>query len=83
MLGRLMYHAKQVQIGKRKPFSWLLFWDIPIALGMGWTAFGLATYLTVTWEATVSIALVASYLGPYGVDTLFAKWAESKEGPLL
>ena len=33
LLGRLMFHAKLVQSGRRKPFSWVLFWDIPIALG--------------------------------------------------
>lgn len=79
VLGRLMFHAKQVQSGQRKPLSWALLWDLPIALGMGWIALGLAGYLGVKWEATVSIALVASYLGPYGVDTAFAKWAEKVE----
>lgn len=78
MIGRLMYHAKQVQAGKRKPFSWVLFWDIPIALGMGWVAMGLGTWLDVKWEVTVSLALVCSYIGPYGVDSLFAKWSDFK-----
>ena len=78
MLGRLMYHARQVQQGKRKPFSWVLFWDVPIALGMGWIALGLGTYLQVSWEVTISIALVIAYLGPYGIDTVFAAWSKDK-----
>ena len=76
MMGRLMYHAKQVQAGKRKPVSWVLLWDVPIALGMGWVALGLASWLKVPWEVTISLALVAAYLGPYGIDTVFSKYAE-------
>ena len=80
MLGRLTYHARQVQLGKRKPFSWVLMWDIPVALSMGWIAYGAASLAHVPWEATVSFALVASYLGPHTLDILFVKWADWKFG---
>lgn len=80
MLGRLMYHARQVQLGKRKPFSWVLLWDIPVALCMGWIALGVATWLKIPWETTVSLALVAAYLGPYSLDIVFAKWSIWKFG---
>jgi len=80
IMGRLLYHAKQIQAGKRKPLGWVLFWDIPIALGMGWLALGLATWLKISWEPTFSLALVAAYLGPYGIDTIFVRWTEKKLG---
>lgn len=80
MLGRLTYHARQVQLGKRKPFSWVLLWDIPIALCMGWISLGIATWFKVPWDATVSLALVAAYLGPYSIDLLFTRWANFKFG---
>lgn len=80
LLGRLMFHAKLVQSGQRKPFSWVLFWDIPIALGMGWISLGLSRWLNVHWEVTISIALIVAYLGPYGIDTMFAKWSDWKFG---
>lgn len=80
MLGRITYHARQVQLGKRKPFSWVLLWDIPIALTMGWTAYGVAAMSKIPWETTVSLALVASYLGPYTLDIVFTKWADMKFG---
>lgn len=80
MIGRLTFHAIQVQKGVRKPFSWVLLWDLPVAVTMGWIALGLATWLKVPWESTISISLIAAYLGPYGIDTLFAKWAEFKFG---
>lgn len=78
MLGRVMYHAKQVQAGKRKPFSWTLLWDVPIALGMGWIALGIGTFFKVQWEVTVSIGLAIAYLGPYVLDMLFARYLENK-----
>ena len=80
VLGRLMFHAWQVQMGKRKPLSWTLLWDLPIALGMGWIALGLASWLNVRHEVMISIALVVAYLGPYSIDSLFAKWSEWKFG---
>jgi carbon starvation protein CstA len=80
VLGRLTFHARQVQLGRRKPFSWVLLWDIPIALCMGWVAYGLATAMKISWEATISLALVASYLGPYSMDVLFVKWSDWKFG---
>lgn len=80
MVGRLMYHAKMVQAGVRKPFSWVLFWDLPIALGAGWVALGIATHFHVAWEVAVSLSIVVSYLGPYSLDTLFDKWVNFKFG---
>lgn len=76
VLGRAVYHAVQVQQGKRKSLSWVVVWDIPIAVCMGWIGLGAAVWFKLPWESTVSFAMVASYLGPYGIDTLFAKWAE-------
>lgn|SRR5215217_3519437 len=83
MLGRLMNHAKLVQTGKRKPLSWALLWDLPIALGSGWVAYGIAVYFKVAWEPTLSLAIVASYLGPYFIDTLFEKWTNIRFGKQL
>lgn len=83
MIGRLMYHAKLVQLGKKKPISWALFWDVPIALGTGWIALGLCTWLGLEWEATVSVAIVVGYLGPYGLDAGIDKFATWKFGEPL
>lgn len=80
MIGRLMYHAKQVQEGKRKPLSWALFWDVPIAVGMGWIALGFGKWIGLSWEPTVSLSMACSYIGPYGVDRVFSKVLDWKFG---
>lgn len=81
ILGRLMYHARQVQKGKRKPWSWALLFDLPIAFGMGWAAYGGCVWGGVSAEPTIfSIAIAASYLGPYSVDRIFSKVADKYFG---
>lgn len=79
LLGRLMYHSRQVQDGKRKPWSWTLILDLPIALGMGWTVYGLCVWLDLALQPSISAAIAASYLGPYSVDRLFAGLAARYE----
>ena len=80
VMGRLMFHARMVQMGKRKPLSWALAFDLPIALCMGWIAYGLCVWGTLASEPTVSVAIAASYLGPYSVDRMFAMLAEKYFG---
>lgn len=80
ILGRLMFHAKQVQSGKRKAFGWVLLLDLPIALAMGWVMYGLCAWLELAPEPTISLSIVASYLGPWWVDRLFALAADKYFG---
>lgn len=80
LLGRIMFHARQVQAGRRKPISWALLWDVPIALAMGWIAFGVCRWQGLPHELTVSAAILASYLGPYTVDLIVARGADKYLG---
>lgn len=79
MLGRLTYHARLVQVGRRKPLSWALIWDVPVALCMGWIALGIGEYFHLHWRVMVSLALAIAYLGPYSIDAVFARWLASPE----
>jgi len=80
IVGRLMFHARQVQQGRRKPWSWALVFDLPIALAMGWITYGLCAWFDMDPQPTISAAIAASYLGPYSVDRLFAIMAEKYLG---
>lgn len=80
IMGRIIYHARQVQQGARKPFSTALCWDVPIGLGMGWMTLGLSRYLGLDHEVAVSLGMLLSYLGPYTLDRLIAVWADAKFG---
>lgn len=87
ILGRLMFHAKQVQQGKRKPVTWALLFDLPVALAMGWGIYGLCVWLKLEPQPTISAAIASSYLGPYSLDRIFIAWLErvqrapAKEAP--
>ena len=80
ILGRLMYHATQVQKGIRKPWSFTLLFDIPVALGLGWAIYGLCVYFNLSPEPTISAAIVGGYLGPYTLDRIFAVIAKKYFG---
>lgn len=77
IIGRLMFHARQVQMGKRKPWTWALLFDLPIAFGMGWGVYGLCVWASLDPEPTISASIAASYLGPYSIDRAFT-WFGSK-----
>lgn len=77
VIGRLMFHARQVQQGKRKAWSWALLFDLPIALGMGWGVYGFCVWASLGAEPTVSAAIAASYLGPFAIDRAFG-WIGAK-----
>lgn len=76
LMGRLMYHAQQVQRGKRKPLTWLLLFDLPIAVGMGWLVYGLCVWLKLDMQPTISAAIAAGHLGTYSIDRGFAALAD-------
>lgn len=80
LLGRLMFHARQVQQGRRKPASIALAFDLPIALAMGWITYGICVWFDLRPEPTISAAIAVSYLGPYSVDRMFARIADKYLG---
>lgn len=80
VMGRIIFHARQVQAGARKPITMALFWDLPIGLGMGWIVLGLSSYIGLDHEPAMSLAMVFSYMGPYSIDRAVAKWADWKWG---
>ncbi len=80
VVGRLMFHAREVQRGKRKPLSWALLTDLPIALGMGWAAYGVSVWAHLSFQPTMSASMLAAYLGPYTLDLVFSRAAEKYFG---
>jgi hypothetical protein len=81
MIGRVLYHSRQVQRGRRRFLSAQLIQEAPIALGMGFMAHGGCVWLGITGEPAVAAIILAGYLGPYSIDTIFLRWIERKIGP--
>ena len=68
-----MFHVREVQRGNRKPLSFALLWDLPVALAMGWIAYGLCVWAKLAVPPTISASIVAGYLGPFIVDRMINK----------
>jgi LydA holin phage, holin superfamily III len=78
LVGRMIYHAQQVQHGRRKFWSPALALDLIIALGMGLIGHALASYLGLTGEVEAGLVALAGYFGPHGLDALF-NWKFGKQ----
>lgn len=73
IIGRLMFHARQVQMGRRAFLSWSLLWELPVAIATGVIGAGVAEYLALAgWQNTACIVTVA-YLGPGFVEAVVWK----------
>lgn len=71
IVGRLLYHTRLVQMGRRRFLSIQLLWELPVALGMGFVADGLAAWLSLAGRPAVALIVSASYLGPRIIETAF------------
>jgi hypothetical protein len=80
IVGRLMFHAQQVQRGRRKPLSWALTLDLPIALGMGWLAYGVGVWLKMASEPTVSSPSLPATSGPTRWTGSLPRWLTVTRG---
>lgn len=80
VLGRLIYHSGQVQMGKRKFWSKELMLELPVALGMGFIAHGVCKYFGLVPDVETAAAILAGYLGPRGIDVIVTKYIGKKVG---
>jgi hypothetical protein len=70
IIGRLMHHSRQVQLGRRQFWSASLLWELPVAVGTGLMGQGIAEYYgLIGWQETAAIVTVA-YLGPGFVEAV-------------
>lgn len=78
ILGRLIYHSGEVKMKRRKFFSKELVLEMPIALGMGFIAHGVCMYFGLTGDIDTGAAILAGYLGPRSIDSIFDKVLQKK-----
>lgn len=64
ILGRLMYHARQVQIGRRRFLSAHLLWELPVAIGTGIIGQGIAAHFGLSGMQETACIVTIAYLGP-------------------
>jgi uncharacterized membrane protein YfcA len=71
VLGRMMFHAHQVQRGARRFWSWHLVSELPIAGCMGLIGGAIGEWFGLEGRPLLACAAIVGYLGPHAIDELF------------
>ena len=72
LMGRLTYHAQEVQAGRRKVFGFVLLLEPVLVIALSILGEGVTSYLGLTpgsAQAAASIGIIAFY-GPRGTEKL-------------
>ena len=72
-VGRLMFHARQVQQGRRRLFSRALLLELPIALGMGMVGAGVAEWWGFQGQVRDAVLVSAGFVGPRAIEQLIER----------
>ena len=72
-VGRLMFHARQVQQGRRRLFSKSLMLELPIALGMGMVGAGVAEWWGFQGQVRDAVLVSAGFVGPRAIEQLIER----------
>jgi len=70
LIGRLMFLSQE----NRRPFSWSLLWELPIAIGMGIIGHGIGQWVGLFGLTLFSASIVCGYLGPRVISWIIAHY---------
>ncbi len=76
--GRLAWHTRLVQKGKRRFFSWALVWEAPTVYFTYLVGVGIADHFGWTGPTAGAVVAVISYFGPGGVQALLQTYASAR-----
>jgi len=77
IVGRMMFHGREAQAGRRRFWGKELPFELLVAIGMAFIGKALAGYFGLSAETATAVAGIAAYLGPRALDTAFAKVSRS------
>jgi len=76
--GRLAWHTRLVQTGRRRFFSWALVWEVPTVYFTYLVGVGIADHLGWKGPAAGAAIAVISYFGPGGIQALLQTYASAR-----
>lgn len=71
MTGRLMFHSREAQAGRRRFWGRELPFELFLAIGMGMAGNSLCAYFAIAGAASAGVVSTVAYLGPRALDVLF------------
>lgn len=69
--GRLLFHTREVQAGRRCFWGRELPFELVIAIAMGLIGYSLCSWLELTGPVSAGVISAVAYLGPRAIDTMF------------
>jgi hypothetical protein len=78
LMGRMMFHGREAQAGRRKFWGKELPFEMLIAIGMAFLGKAAAGYFDLSAEIATAAAGIAAYLGPRALDAGFDKFIARK-----
>lgn len=73
VVGRMMFHGREAQAGRRRFWGKELPFELLIAVGMAFVGKALAAWCALPPELATAAAGAAAYLGPRVIDIAFDK----------
>jgi len=73
LLGRALWHRRQVRLGQRKFWGWDLVWEVPTAVLCAIVGGGMASALSLDPMATHAVVGLVGWLGPRGTEVALAR----------
>lgn len=71
LAGRLLFHTREVQAGRRCFWGRELPFELLVAVGMGLIGYSLCAWLKLDGPVSAGVVSAVAYLGPRAIDTLF------------
>nr|WP_281392419.1 phage holin family protein [Sphingobium jiangsuense] len=69
--GRMIFHGREAQAGRRHFWGKELPFEMLVAVGMAFVGKAVATYSGLGPEPATAAAGIAAYLGPRAIDALY------------
>ena len=79
-IGRLAWHASEVQRGRRRWWSAHLVWELIAAVAIGLVADGVAAHLGLSGAPRTAAIVAIAYLGPRGLEDLVGRLLAARKG---
>ena len=83
VIGRMMFHSREVQAGRRRFWGKDLPFELLIAIGMSMIGYSLSVYLGLAGTVAAGLIGAIAYLGPRFIDTAGASlfdWFKQRKG---
>lgn len=73
LIGRIMFHSREAQAGRRRFWGRELPFEVLLAVGMGLIGSSLCAWFNLDGTVATGVVSATAYLGPRAIDTLWER----------